>query len=198
MIDGLPGGMFGTLVCRALNHLIAGERWAGERLRAFAGQGVRFVGGPLSLELEIDGAGCFSERRPADGTAPAVTIELPADVGLRFFSGRDAVFAGARLSGSADLAETLGFVFRNLRWDVEDDLASLVGDLPARRLLRTGEAIVGWQKAVAGRLAANVAEYLEGEAGILPGRDEFAAFSAEAGGLCAALDALERRIASKC
>jgi hypothetical protein len=51
---------------------------------------------------------------------------------------RDALFASVKLSGSADLAECLAFVFRNLGWDIEEDLASVLGDIPARRLALTG------------------------------------------------------------
>lgn len=178
----------------ALNHLLSGACWARERLRGFAGQHARIQGGPLRIDLMVDGEGYFRRPDASVGEAPAVTIELPADTPFRFLTDRNSVFAAARLSGTADFAETLAFVFRNLRWDVEDDLSKVVGDVAAHRLVRAGEAFIGWQGQAARNLAANVAEYLGEESGLVVQRrdgDRFAAQLAEAIG---DLERLERRI----
>lgn len=179
----------------ALNHLLSGADWARERLRPFAGQHARLVAGPVRLDLLVDGEGCF--RRPEAGRdePPAVTIELPADAPFRFVADRNSVFAAARLSGTADFAEALGFVFRNLRWDVEDDLARVVGDVLAHRLVRTGEAFIGWQKQAGRNLAANAAEYLSEESGMVVPRRDFAGFSGDVAKLREELEGLERRLA---
>lgn len=179
----------------ALNHLLSGAGWARERLRAFSGQKARVQGGPLRIDLMVDGEGYF--RRPDAGSAeaPGVTIELPADTPFRLLNDRNSIFAAARLSGTADFAETLAFVFRNLRWDVEDDLSRVVGDVVAHRLVRVGKGFVGWQGQAAQNLAANVAEYLGEESGlVVPKRDadRFAADLAEA---ATELERLEERVA---
>lgn len=178
----------------ALNHLLAGETWARERLRGFAGQHARLAGGPLKLDLVVDGEGYFRRQEGAAQEAPAVTIELPADAPVRFLLDRSSVFAAARLSGTADFAEALAFVFRNLRWDVEEDLSRLVGDIAARRLVRTGEAFFAWQKQAGGNLAANAAEYLSEESGVLVPKRESARFSQDLAALRQEMDSLERRL----
>lgn len=176
----------------ALNHLLSGAGWARERLRAFAGQSARLVGGPLKLDLVVDGEGCF--RRHETDQPPAVTIELPADAPFRFLIDRNSVFAAARLSGAADFAETLAFVFRNLRWDVEEDLSTLVGDIAARRLARAGETLFAWQKQAVANLAANAAEYLSEESGMLVPKREVSRFAAETGALREEMARLEQRL----
>ena len=125
-----------------LNHLHSGEDWARSHLMPFSGQTFRIEVGSVALRLAITPEGLFRKQENAD-IAPAVTLSLPAEVPLRLLGGldeRSSVLASAHISGSADLADCLGFVFRNLRWDVESDLASLVGDMAAHRLARERHA----------------------------------------------------------
>ena len=75
------------------------------------------------------------------------------------------VFAAARLSGKADFAEALGFVFRNLRWDPEADLARLTGDVVARRVVSTTASFAASRKETALRVAENFSEYVADELG---------------------------------
>lgn len=186
--------MFGRILTPMLNHVLTGESWARERLRSFSGQHMRLAGGPFTLDLTVDSEGLF---RPGDKSAfPAVTIELPGDAPFRLISGgRESVFSAARLTGTADFAETLAFVFRNLRWDIEDDLSRLVGDVAAHRLVATGTATLRWQLSAGANLAANVAEYLSEEAELVVPARELERFGAEVEALRGDLAQLERRLA---
>lgn len=84
--------------------------------------------GALSLPLAIGSTGLFVT---SDNNATAdVTITLPAGAPLRAMTDRPSLFAAARISGSAELAESLGFVFRNLSWDVESESRNWLATLP--------------------------------------------------------------------
>ena len=177
-----------------LNHLIAGEDWGRERLKPFVGKTVRLTSGAFAVTLEITADGLFGA---ADADAgPAVTITLPADAPLRALGGRAALLASAQVGGSAELAETLSFIFRSLRWDVEADLARIFGDIVARRLVDGGRQLAGWQAAQARNLAANLAEYFTEENPLITRQSDVARFCADVGGLGEPLAALERRIAA--
>ena len=71
---------------------------------------------------------------PAPEAELEVSISLPAAAPLLALQGKDAVMRAARIEGSAEFAETLGFVIRNLRWDAEEDLSKVVGDIAAHRI----------------------------------------------------------------
>jgi len=181
-----------TLPIAALNHLLAGENWARERLRPFAGAGVRIEGGPLLVSLRIDEHGLLA---PAEADAPTtVTLTLPTDAPVRLLFDRASLFAGMRLAGPADVAETLAFVFRNLHWDAEADLARWLGDIPAHRLARLGRRLTGEASEGVRRLAANVAEYASNESGLLAGRADVAAFAAAVDALRDDLACLDQRL----
>lgn len=167
--------MLNTLLVPALNHLLAGEPWAAERLHAFAGQRLAIVGGPFPVQLGVTSAGLF-ETSEGSGE-PAVTITLPPDFPARLLVDRGSLLAAAKLAGSADFAETLAFVFRNLRWDVEDDLANYVGDIAARRLVQAGKAVHAWQSRAVGNLVSNVAEFATEDSDWLAPPRELQAFA---------------------
>lgn len=176
-----PPGVLGFI-----NHLLVGEDWARDRLKPFAGQTVRLELGVLERSLEITADGLFAAGD--ENAAVAVTITLPADAPLRALIDRPALFAAAQISGAAELAENLGFLFRNLRWDVESDLAGLIGDIAARRLVEGGKRVGRWQTAQARNLALNLAEYFTEENPLIARRQDLADF-------CAEVDALQERLA---
>jgi ubiquinone biosynthesis protein UbiJ len=183
-----PPGVLGFI-----NHLLVGEDWARDRLKPFAGQTVRLELGVLERSLEITADGLFAAGD--ENAAVAVTITLPADAPLRALIDRPALFAAAQISGAAELAENLGFLFRNLRWDVESDLAGLVGDIAARRLVEGGKRVGRWQTAQARNLALNLAEYFTEENPLIARRQDLADFSAEVGALQKRLAQFEQRVA---
>lgn len=158
------------LTLRTFNHLLRSESWARDRLRPFAGSVILLEAGLLRLNLQVNEDGMFEV---ADPTLNAdVTLTLPLDNFSRLLFDRESLFASAKLSGSADLAESLGFVFRHLKWDAEGDLAGWVGDIPARRMAmlasRTGKQLgEAFQ-----RTAVNIAEYATEDSRLLtPGRE---------------------------
>lgn len=171
-----------------VNHLLAGEQWARERLAAFAGKAAELrLGGTITVGLLIGDQGLC--ELALDGVEPAVTIELPVDSLAGLLAGdQAAVFSSAKISGSVDLAEALGFVLRNLRWDVEHDLAQVVGDIVARRAVQFAGSFARWHTGSSTRLVESVAEYLREDAGVLARRSEVEQF-------CGGVDALRDDLA---
>ncbi len=174
-----------------LNHLLAAETWATARLKPFAGQHARFEIGPFVQAVVVAGDGRLAAAD--DSAPPAVTIQLPADTPFRLLGDRAALLGSARISGTADFAEALGFVVRNLRWDVEADLARGFGDIAAHRLARAGRRFVAGGSDGARRLAANIGEYAEAAA-IGVRRAEAEAFARDLDALVDALARLEHRL----
>lgn len=187
--------MLAVVPLAALNHLIGAEDWARKHLAPFSGQTVSLQMPPLALCLEISPEGLF--RRAVEGSKATVTLTLPADLPLRILSGkgdRAALLSAAQISGSADLADCLGFVFRNLSWDVEADLAPVVGDIAAHRLVQGARAFASWQSGAFASLTRNVTDYLSEERPVLVKHHEVAAFDRELSGLATRLASVEKRI----
>ncbi|WP_126447493.1 ubiquinone biosynthesis accessory factor UbiJ [Sulfuricystis multivorans] len=177
-----------------LNHLLDGAPWARTRLMPYAGRRASFDIPPLALSFAITAEGRLSA---ADGSTPTdVVIRLPADTPLKLPQGLDKAMAQLSVEGNAEFATALSFVFRNLRWDIEEDLSWLVGDIAAHRLVLAAARFSEWQRRTAVRLAENLAEYLAHERRLLVPRDDLDVLRAEIDRLTAALGSFESRLAS--
>ena len=186
--------MFARAAVPFANHLLAADDWARARLAAFAGKTASLrLGGRELLRVAIDEQGLLQQEAP--GTTATVSIELPGDTPARLLADRAALFSAATIAGSADLAQTLGLVFGNLRWDVEEDLSHLVGDVVARRSLQLAGRIAGWHWQGANKLAFAVAEYLTAEAAEIAGRKEVEGFCDQVDSVRDDLARLEKRLA---
>lgn len=186
------------IALKAINHVLKGEDWAVQRLRAFAGQSLRLELGSLAVPVKIDGAGLLAAQSPADSATPAqaaVVITLPVDTPARLLLNPTSLLGLTRISGSAELAENLNFIFKNLRWDAEHDLAKVVGDIAARRLVEGSKRLAHWQTARVSNVASNVIEFLTAEQPTLVQSADVNEFATSVATTRAALTQLESRIA---
>jgi ubiquinone biosynthesis protein UbiJ len=176
-----------------INHLLAQSEWARQRLQPFAGCVAQFdmppFEGAFTVTTEGQIAAPSAETYKAD-----VTICLPALSPLLLLQGIDTLMRSVRLEGGIDFAEALGFVLRNLRWDAEEDLSRVVGDIAAHRLVNSARKFAGWQQQAAQNLAENFAEYFTEEEPLIAGRAAIADFSAAVETLRDDLARLEKRL----
>lgn len=181
------------LVITGLNHLLQAETWARERLRHHAGAQVLVEAGLLNLNLRIDERGLLGLGEPSQPVE--VSITLPADTPVRFMLDRDNLFSSVKIAGSVDIAESLAFVFRHLKWDVEADLATVVGDIPARRLALFGKQFGLRLQDGTRRLAENMVEFATEDSSLLAAQRDVNCFTKEVDHLRDDLARLEKRIA---
>jgi ubiquinone biosynthesis accessory factor UbiJ len=141
-----------------LNHLLLQQPWAAERLAGFAGQCVEFRCLPFpDLRLKILETGRL-ERAP-EGATSALKVKLKPGTLPLLLARDESALKQVEIEGSAELAGAVQVLFRDLAWDVEEDLSRLIGDVLAHRLVSEGRAFAAWQREAALRLAENLAEY---------------------------------------
>jgi ubiquinone biosynthesis protein UbiJ len=144
-----------------LNHLLSAEPAAVQRLAPHAGQTVdlRLDGWPAllpalpSTAFRVTPAGllewCGPEPLPGADLRVVVQATNPALALVQ-------ALAGTRpqvdVAGDAAFAADLSWLFDNLRWDLQDDLARIVGPAPAREIARLAGGIRRALADAAGRL----------------------------------------------
>jgi ubiquinone biosynthesis protein UbiJ len=153
-----------------INHVIGAEPEAMVRLRPHAGSTVQVVWqvGPAWLPKspgatwQVTPAGLF-EWTAASPSADAAAASVPVgalrvtlDAKALARWGLDAQVGPPpmALQGDAAFAATMSWVAEHVRWDVEDDLARIVGDVPARWLGRLGAQFSALLRRLTGRGAA--------------------------------------------
>jgi ubiquinone biosynthesis protein UbiJ len=182
------------LIDSAINHVLINEPWATAKFLPFAGQVTRIDFSFFQMFLTVKSDGLL-EVSAGSIVDPTVIITLPNDTPVKFVSGDlSAVFATARISGSAELAEALAFVFRNLEWDVESDLADLIGDVAATRVFSYFKSFANWHKTSAVNVAHNFKEYITEESLQVVSQMEIVAFGQSVNDLRNDLARLDKRI----
>jgi ubiquinone biosynthesis protein UbiJ len=158
------------VLLRGLNALLRRESWARDRLAAQAGKSLRLTAGePWTLHCSIasDGTLLAGDR----AVVPDVILSIPPErrrdlPGAWRTEGLAGVTGLAHIQGDAGLAHLVSDLARGLRWDVEEDLSRLVGDVAAVRLTRGARELAGGLRQAAGRARANLGEYLGEESGL--------------------------------
>src|SRR5690606_35668564 len=111
---------------------------------------------------------------------PEVTLRLAAaDLPRLLADGLESAMRHVRIEGNAEFAEALGFVFRHLRWDAEEDLSRVFGDIAAHRLVEGGRKMLDQGRRSVERAGGNLAEYLTEESPMLVARKALPAFADE-------------------
>lgn len=185
--------MLATFTLPAINHLLTQQDWARRRLADHTGTSVRFSAPPVSMRCMIVDDGLLATS--PEGVDDDVVIEMPLEELSAVTRGTEALMAQVRITGNADVADTLSFVFRNLRWDREADLARLFGPILGRRLHLGARRCERALPEAGKRLAGNVGEYLVHEGAMLVARDAMEDHIAAVRHLRDDLARLEQRVA---
>ncbi len=178
--------------CFALNHLLDAEPWARERLAPFAGKSLELRAPPLpAVRLTILAAG----RVQAGGAEPVLVLTLRPDALGGLVRGVEHFIRSVEVAGDAGLAAEIMALVRHLRWDVEEDLSRLIGDVAARRVVQAGRDLAAWQADALRRLADSFADYASEEGRLLVRRAQLETLGASVAQLRDAIERLEKRIA---
>jgi ubiquinone biosynthesis protein UbiJ len=186
MIDELASGAAVAL----LNRLLARETWARERLAPYAGRIARISAPPLVLNLAVAEGGALAT---AQGE-PSVTITVDAAALPQALVDPQAVLRNVRLAGDAEFAQALSQVLQNLRPEPEEELARLIGDAAAVRIVGLLRAALAQAQDNAARLARTAVDYFVAENPMLVERGAVEDFSREVARLRDDVERLTKRI----
>lgn len=176
----------------ALNHVLSQGDWAPRRLAPFAGRRARISMPPWQMGFEIAPDGLLS---PApDDVIPDVEVVLPANAPFLALQGIDKVMQAARIEGTAQFAQELGYVFSNLRWDYEEDLSRVFGDIAAHRVAGALTGFAAWQKRALKRAAQGFVAYATEKNPLLARHGEQRSLAEGIAELRGALERAERRL----
>ena len=153
MLDSFNSLLSGAAVERAtlvINHVLAGEPMAMQRLKPHVGRCVQFqfdgwpsVLPPLpSIAFRVTPASLLEWCGPEPMFEADLRVSIDAsNPALAMVQAMTGERPKVEVAGDAAFATDLNWLFDNLRWDIQDDLARIVGQGPARELARLGGGI---------------------------------------------------------
>ena len=177
--------------CFFVNRLLDAESWARERLARFAGDTVELVPlplPPLRVTILADG------RVQPGGETPSLMLQIGPGALFALARGEEEFLRAVQMSGNARLAQEVASLARHLRWDVEEELSRLVGDVAAHRIAGAARDFAAWQVDAVRRIASSAADFLAEETRLLVRREEQVSHARSVAELRDALARLEKRI----
>jgi len=176
-----------------INHVLAQHAWARRSLAAHAGRVIEFRLPPLpDLRMAVAADGQVVEA--ANEITPDLTVNIKPSA-LPYLLMRDeAIMREVEITGSADLAQVVQQLFRELEWDFEEELSRVFGDIAAHRMAGAARDLMTWQRTAGLRLAQNFADYWTEEDPLIARREDVAQFSRDVEELRDDIERLEKRI----
>ncbi len=123
-----------------LNHVLMQEPQAMERLVRQKGRVVRMQWRTMTFKVLVTPAGLLDVAAPdvqAD-LSLVITEESPLAIAQELLQGGK---PAVRIEGDVQLAAEVSWLIDHVRWDLEEDLARLMGDAPAHALVQAGRSM---------------------------------------------------------
>lgn len=140
-----------------LNHVLMQEPQAMERLTRQKGSVVRMQWRSMTFMVVVTPAGLLDVAAPdaqADLTL-VITEESPVEIAQNLMSGDKPAI---RIEGDVQLAADVSWLIDHVRWDLEEDLARIMGDAPAHGMMQAVGAMAHAVKQFAGRGAKHTTD----------------------------------------
>jgi ubiquinone biosynthesis accessory factor UbiJ len=176
----------------AINRLMRRETWPLERLRPHAGRTARFRVPPFDLAFTILESGELAAAAPE--ATPDTNFTLTPPLLARIAAGDESAPREVVVEGDTGLAEAVFQLSRQLRWDVEEDLSRVVGDIAAHRLAEAGRRFAQWQAQALLGIAQTLAEYWTEEQPLIARSADVSEFVQDVDRLRNDVERLEKRI----
>lgn len=158
----------------------------------FAGRTARFEVAPFALSFTVLDSG---EVAPAAAdAAPTVTIKLTPGLMLRLAAREETAWREIETTGDTDFASAIHHVARNLRWDIEEDLSRVFGDITAHRVAESGRTLRRWSEQALENTSRSFAEYWTEEQPLIAEARDLAEFNRSVDRLRDDVARLEKRL----
>ena len=189
-----------------VNHILGQNPWAREALRGHAGRTVRFAVEPLVFHaiitseglVEANPGGIDAENGSHQGASGQRSVDISLWIPLsslpQFVLDPAGAVRNVRIEGDAELAQLLGRLVREVRWDAEDDLARWVGDIAAHQLVRNAKSFHAYALDASQRLTETLTAFLLDEDPMLVRREALDGWATEVARLRDDCARLEKRL----
>ncbi|MES2502225.1 MAG: SCP2 sterol-binding domain-containing protein [Pseudomonadota bacterium] len=153
--------MLKPLITRFLQHITNQNNWSRPYLAPFAGKVVQFDFSLLRANLVILEGGSLSLA--GETTTADAVIHLPPSLALRLMAQDESAKMQIKIDGDTHLAAELSKILQQMRWDIEEDLSHLMGDIAANKLVAGGQKVAQETKKQTVNLAEMLGEYWQEE-----------------------------------
>lgn len=189
--------MLKPLIMRFLQHLTNQNEWSKSYLIPFAGKVVQFdfVLAKANLLILEDGSLAISGNSSNNKSAsPDATIHMPPSLALRLLAKDEAAKMFIKIDGDTHLATEFGKVLQNMRWDIEEDLSHITGDIAAFKIGELSKKAFSDMRQQSINAAEMLSEFWQEEKPILAKKRHVEQFNADVDALKSDVARFEKRL----
>ena len=184
--------MLKPIVTRFLQHITSQNNWSKPYLLAFAGKVVQFNFVLLKANLTILEDGSLSLA--GEAIQPDAVVHIPPSLALRLLAKDEAAKMQIRIEGDTHLATEFSKILQQMRWDIEEDLSHLVGDITASKFGETTKKVLHETKKQTVNLADMLTEYWQEERPMLAKKRHIEQFNQEVDALKSDIARFEKKL----
>ena len=175
-----------------LQHLTNQNNWSKSLLIPFAGRIVSFNFTLIQANLIIleDGSLAIS----AESATPEASIHVPPSLALRLLAGDENAKMLIKIDGDTQLASEISKVLQNMRWDVEEDLSKITGDIAAHKIGEISRKTFFEVKTQGKNLVEMLSEYWQEEQPLLAKKRHVEQFNSQVDAIKSDVARFEKRV----
>ena len=184
--------MLKPLISQLLQHITNQNNWSRKHLIPFAGNVLQFNFVPIKVKFIILEDGSLGV--PPDHAIADAIIHIPPSLAIRLMANDDSAKMQIKIDGDTHLASEVSKVLQHMRWDIEDDLSKVVGDIPANKVIAVAKESTHALKKQSINLAEMLKEYWQEEKPVLAKQWQINQFNASVDNLRSDVSRLEKRL----
>ena len=184
--------MLKAISTRILQHIITQNSWANGMLQPFAGKSAQFNISLINTTLVILENGSLAIA--GEINTPDAVVTIPPSLLLRLIAKDESAKLKINIEGDTHLASELAKVLSSMRWDYEDDLSKLIGDVPANKMGEFSRQTTKTIKDTTTNLAEMLSEYWQEEAPLIAKKRHVEEFNASVDSLRADVARFEKKL----
>jgi ubiquinone biosynthesis accessory factor UbiJ len=184
--------MFKPLIQFVLQHLMQQNSWTAPLLQPYANQTLcmDFKVAQVNLTILQNGELAIA----ADSVIADATIHLPPSLAMRLLRKDPLASSLIKIDGDTALGIEVGKILSAVRWDIEDDLSKVVGDIAAYQVVQLGHEKLKRVQANAKNLGEMLVEYWQEERPLIAKKTSIEQFNQAVDQLREDTDRLQLRV----
>lgn len=189
--------MLKPIITRFLQHLTNQNNWSRQHLQPFAGKVVQFDFTLIKANLLIleDGSLAIAGDSYNNKSAvPEANIHVPPSLALRLLANDENAKMQIKIDGDTHLATEISKVLQNMRWDMEEDLSKLTGDIAAHKMGEITRKTLSEAKKQGINLVEMLSEYWQEEQPLLAKKRHVEEFNSQVDTIKSDVARFEKRL----
>lgn len=184
--------MLKPIASQFLQHITNQNNWSRMHLIPFAGKVLQFNIVPFKTKVIILEDGSLGIA-PDHAIADAV-VHIPPSLLIRLMAKDESAKLQIIIDGDSHLATQIAKILQYLRWDIEDDLSKVFGDIPANKAASLARESAQMVKKQTINLADSLKEFWQEEKPILAKQWQVNQFNTSVDNLHSDVSRLEKRL----